>query len=156
MKQPLLGMILMVFLLSTSATSCDKTDDVRIANNNSDENMTSNKIDIKVGQNSFTATLSDNSSAKAFKNLLPLTINMLELNGNEKYYDLSSSLPENSANPGTIQSGDLMLYGSRTLVLFYKSFSSSYSYSSLGRIDDPSGLAAALGPVNARVIIELQ
>ncbi len=50
-----------------------------------------------------------------------------------------------------IYNGDLMLYGSRTLVAFYLTFDSSYSYTRLGRVDDPAGLAQALGGRNARV-----
>ncbi len=65
--------------------------------------MTGNKINIKVGAKVFTASLLNNNSAKAFKEMLPLTISMTELNGNEKYYDLSKKLPANSSNPGTIK-----------------------------------------------------
>jgi len=78
---------------------------------------------------------------------------MRELNGNEKYFDLPNNLPTNASNPGTIQTGDLMLYGSNTLVLFYKTFSTSYNYTRLARIDSP-GLAAALGSGNATVKFE--
>lgn len=81
---------------------------------------------------------------------------MVELNGNEKYVDLPGSLPTSAAKPGTIQAGDLMLYGSSTLVLFYKTFSTSYSYTKLGRIDDVSGLVTALGTGNVRIAFELQ
>ena len=88
--------------------------------------------------------------------MLPLTVNMVELNGNEKYVDLPRSLPTSAANPGTIQNGDLMLYGSSTLVLFYKTFSTSYSYTKMGRIDDVTGLVAALGTGNVRVTFELE
>ena len=85
-----------------------------------------------------------------------MTISMLELNGNEKYVDLPASLPTNAANPGTIQNGDLMLYGSSTLVLFFKSFSSCYRYTKLGRIDDFTGLVAALGTGNVNIKFELE
>lgn len=81
---------------------------------------------------------------------------MVELNGNEKYVDLRRSLPTSAANPGIIQNGDLMLYGSSTLVLFYKTFSTSYSYTKMGRIDDVTGLVAALGTGNISVTFELE
>ena len=85
-----------------------------------------------------------------------MTLEMIELNDNEKYVRLPSSLPANASNPGTIQAGDLMLYGSNTLVLFYESFSTSYTYTKVGRIDDASGLAAALGTGNVKVRFELE
>ena len=111
---------------------------------------------LKIGNTTFTATLNDNATATAFKSMLPITVNMTELNGNEKYADLSRSLPTSATNPGTIQNGDLMFYGSSTLVLFYKTFSTSYSYTKLGRIDDVTGLVAALGSGNGSVTFELQ
>jgi len=81
---------------------------------------------------------------------------MVELNGNEKYVELSRSLPTAASNPGTIHNGDLMLYGSSTLVLFYKTFSTSYSYTKLGRIYDVTALAATLGTSNVIVSFELE
>jgi hypothetical protein len=68
---------------------------------------------------------------------------------------LPDSLPANATNPGTIQTGDLMLYGSNTLVLFYKTSLTSYSYTRLARIDIPSGLDTALGSANITVKFEL-
>ena len=114
------------------------------------------KLKITVGTSSFTTTLYNNATVAAFKSRLPMTINMQELNGNEKYFDLPDNLPANASNPGTIQTGDLMLYGSNTLVLFYKSFSTSYSYTRLGRVDNTSGLTAALGPGNITVKFEVE
>jgi len=49
-----------------------------------------------------------------------------------------------------------MLYGSKTLVLFYKTFSTSYSYTKLGEVDDATGLASALGPRDTKVTFELE
>lgn len=120
------------------------------------QDIDSSKLRITIGGTVFNATVYNNATAAAFKTRLPLTINMKELNGNEKYFDLPDNLPGNARNPGTIQVGDLMLYGSNTLVLFYKSFSTSYSYTPMGRIDDTSGLAAALGSGNVTVSFALQ
>ena len=102
-------------------------------------------VAIKIGTKTFTATLEDDALAKAFKALLPATVRMTELNGNEKYFRFSGDLPTNASNPKTIQTGDLMIYGRNTLVLFYKSFPTPYTYTRLGHIDDARGLEAALG-----------
>ncbi len=118
--------------------------------------LMSDTLVLKIGLREFTATLFNNPTATAFKALLPLTINMTELNGNEKYFDLSKSLPANASNPGKINTGDLLLYGSKTLVLFYKTFSTSYNYTKLGKVDKPGGLDSALGSDNALVTIQLR
>jgi hypothetical protein len=79
---------------------------------------------------------------------------MTELNGNEKFATLSVSVPTQPSTPPTVQTGDLMMYGSSTLVLFYKSFRTTYSYTNIGRVDDPAGLEAALGSGNVGVTFE--
>lgn len=123
--------------------------------NDDDNNPMSNNLKITAGSASFNATLENNAAATAFKALLPMTINMSELNGNEKFFYLSGNLPTASSNPGTIRTGDLMLYGGSCLVLFYETFSTSYSYTRLGRIGNPSGLASALGSGSATVTFEI-
>ena len=137
-----------------SCASCGKS--TSGVGNNNNTNPTGSKMKIKIGNSTYNATLYDNQTAIAFKSRLPMTVNMVELNGNEKYVDLPSSLPTSAANPGTVQKGDLMLYGSSTLVLFYKTFSTSYSYTKLGRIDDVTLLVAALGADNVSVTYELE
>ena len=105
-----------------------------------------------VGERRFAVTLTDNTAARAFAAQLPLTLDMSELNGNEKHAELPKALPAKASRPGTIRNGDLMLYGTDTLVVFYSTFDSSYSYTRLGRVDDPAGLAQALGPRGVRVL----
>lgn len=112
------------------------------------------RLRIAVGNASFAATLADNAGARAFAALLPMTVTMDELNGNEKFYYLPAPLPAAASNPGTIGAGDLMLYGSDCLVLFYQTFPTSYAYTRLGWLDNPTGLASALGPGRATVTFE--
>lgn len=121
---------------------------------NENDNTSTTKMKITIGTAVFTATLYDNPSAAAFKARLPLTIDMTELNGNEKYYDFPSPLPTNASVGGDIKVGDLTLYGNNVLVLFYKSFNTSYSYTKLGYVDNSVGLAAALG--NANVVVKFE
>jgi hypothetical protein len=109
------------------------------------------EMKIKIGSQVFMAVLYDNPTAEKFKALLPMTLNMKELNNNEKYADIPGNLNTNPINPGKIESGDIMIYDTNTLVLFYKSFRTNYSYTKIGQIKDPKGLAAALGDTDINI-----
>ena len=114
-----------------------------------DTDMTT--IDIDIHGTTFTAQLEDNATARAFLDLLPATLTMDELNGNEKYHYLDSPLPSEPQRVGTIHAGDIMLYGSDCIVVFYQTFRTPYSYTRIGSITDPTQLAAALGSAAASV-----
>lgn len=100
---------------------------------------------LTIGGTAFNAELANNATAQAFDALLPTTLSMTELNGNEKYKYLDTTLPTNASCPGTIHAGDILLYGNNCVVVFYKTFNTSYSYTKIGKITDPSGLEAAVG-----------
>ena len=159
MKYLLAIMILVVPLIVLSGCSNEDAAPVSQAtqeNLNETGAVMKDTIRITIGGRVFKAALEANDGATAFKAMLPLTLHMSELNGNEKFFDLPGSLPASASNPPTINSGDLMLWGSKTLVLFYKTFTTSYSYTRLGKIEDPSGLQNALGAGNVMVIFEPQ
>lgn len=104
-----------------------------------------------VGERRLAVTLADTDAGRAFAARLPMTLDMTDLNGNEKKFDLPEELPANASRPGTIRNGDLMLYGTSTVVLFYLTFDSPYAYTRLGRVDDPNGLAQTLGQRGVKV-----
>ena len=108
-------------------------------------------ITITVNGRSFEAELEDSNLGRAFMAMLPLELDMSELNGNEKYYYLDTQLPSNPSRPGRVEAGDLMLYGSDCVVLFYQSFDTSYSYTRIGRLANAEGIAEAVGTGPATV-----
>ena len=112
-------------------------------------------ITVTIGAKTFGATLSANETARAFAAKFPLTLDMSELNGNEYYKYLDGLLPANAANPRTITAGDIKLYGANCVVIFYKSFSTSYRYTTLGNISDSTGLEGALKASGGKVTFAL-
>ena len=132
-------LIIFLFMVLLSSSACA---DDNAGNNNQMENTS---VIITVNGKEFNAVFYNNETANAFINMMPLTLNMSELNGNEKYYNLSTTLPVNSERVGSIKKGDIMLYGSNCIVIFYESFDTPYSYTKIGYIENTENLSSALG-----------
>lgn len=143
-----------IFCLGTSCERVDAMDQLPQEWNNMENQGI--KVIVKVGNKEFTASLLETETTTKLVSMLPLEMEMTELNSNEKYYRLPQNLPINTFSPGTIRNGDILLWGSNTLVIFYKTFNSSYSYTRIGKIDNPEGLENALGKGNVRVLMELE
>ena len=109
------------------------------------ESKAGTAVRIKIGRKSYAAQFEKNKAAKALLKKLPARFKMSELNGNEKYKYLNYDLPAKEKKVGKIKAGDIMLYGSDCLVLFYKSFRTDYSYTRIGHIKNPKGLKKAVG-----------
>lgn len=120
-----------------------------------EEKMNKEKLTLYliIGEIKFSATLENNETTKELLQRLPLEIEMKELNGNEKYYYFDEHLPRNASLVNKINVGDIMLFGDNCLVIFYQSFATSYSYTKLGKIDNPDSLAEVLGSGNIKVKI---
>ena len=133
-------MNLIVAMMMFFATACTPEDKPLSPASTTVDDMT-----VAIGDQSFTAKMEQNSTAEAFRALLPLTLEMQELNGNEKYHYLTQSLPTNRTKVGTIHAGDIMLYGDNCVVVFYETFTTTYQYTPIGHITNPEGLKEALG-----------
>ena len=129
MKKILLITIILLLII----TGCSKQNKTNKDNNYNEE---INRMKVIINSKEYIANLEDNDTTKAFIKTLPQEYNMEELNNNEKYVYLDFSLPTNSSNPKRINSGDIMLFGNNCLVIFYKSFDTSYSYTKIGHIDN--------------------
>ncbi len=112
-----------------------------------------NKINIKINDKDYQATLVDNYTSRELLKLLPLSITMQDLNDNEKYYYLDKTLPTAEVHPTEIKKGDIMLYEDNCLVIFYKDFTTHYPYTLLGHIDNAEDLDEIFGSDNINITI---
>ncbi len=149
----------MIFVLLIILNGC-----ILINNNGSNEisnikgksvggNESMSTMNLIINNNKYTVNLEDNNTVKELLKLLPLEIEMNDLNSNEKYYYLDSELQINSEKVNSIKAGDIMLYGNNCLVIFYDDFNTSYSYTRIGKIVDTTNLKDDLGNNNIKVSI---
>ena len=103
-------------------------------NNKEEEFM--DKVNITINNKEYILELEDTKTTREFLNILPLNITMEELNGNEKYIYLENRFTTNSSVPEIINKGDVMLYRNNCLVIFYKTFTTTYSYTKIGHINN--------------------
>ena len=96
------------------------------------------KISIQIksdsGSHTLTATLSDNSSATAFYELLkkgPLTVDMHDYGSFEKVGSLGTSLPRNDTQI-TTTAGDIILYQGNQITIYYDV--NSWNFTRLGKV----------------------
>ena len=119
---------------------------------NQNENI---KINLIVNNKTFSATLENNETTRELTAMLPLTLDMSDLNSNEKYNYLDTNLTTNGSRVNRINAGDIKLFGSNCLVIFYESFNTSYSYTNLGRVDNANDFVSELGSGSVTITFEL-
>lgn len=102
-------------------------------------------IMMRIDDRAFEISIDSGKAGQEFAKATPFELEMDDLNGNEKYYEGDDKLPKNEYAPGHIEAGDVMLYGDDCVVIFYKSFDTTEKYTRLGKIQDATGLAEAVG-----------
>ena len=98
-----------------------------------------------IGEKKFPFILENNNAANQLKEKLSIKLKMSGSVSHEKYYKFSDSFETNTYTPGTIEIGDILLYKDDHLVLFYETFTSTYSYTRLGKVTSTDGLKETLG-----------
>lgn len=114
-------------------------------------------MNIQVGDHIITATLVDNTSAAALKEVLAegsITINMRDYESMEKVGSLGMDLPRNDEQI-TTKAGDIILYQGSAFVIYYAP--NSWNFTRLGKIDGVSAaeLKTILGDGNVTITLSL-
>ena len=118
---------------SPPQTTQDETDGAESPN--APETTEDTTMYVIAGETIFTATLADNSSVQALVKLLregPLTIEMSDYGNMEKVGPIGQTLPAND-EPITTEPGDIILYQSNSLVIYYDT--NSWNFTRIGKID---------------------
>ena len=128
------------------------TEDVKAAaDDNEPENeeepggQTDMKMNVQVGDYTFTATLENNTAVEELVDMMkegPVTISMGDYSGFEKVGPLGRSLTTSNSQT-TTDAGDIVLYNGNNIVMFYGS--NSWSYTRIGKIDDLTDWKKAMG-----------
>lgn len=132
MKRKIFIIVLLTLLLITGC----KKEAPEVKNDKSKDKEVISFMKMTINNEEYQVKLDSNEATNQLLDKLPLELEMDELNGNEKYTYLDFSLTTNEYNPKTINKGDVMLFGNNCLVIFYKNFNTSYSYTKIGHIDN--------------------
>ena len=116
------------------------------------------KLKIHVNDTTFTATLEENSSAKAFAEFLmqgDMTLDMHDYGSFEKVADLPRNFPRNDKQIDT-DAGDVILYQGNSITIYYDK--NSWNFTPLGKIDNVNKkrLKQILGDGNATVTFSVK
>ncbi|WP_337965451.1 cyclophilin-like fold protein [uncultured Flavobacterium sp.] len=79
----------------------------------------SQKLKITTGKTVLYAEFTDSQTSKDFIKMLPLTLNMNDLSGREKYSGISRELSKNGSIKTSFQKGDLAYWLGGGIAVFY-------------------------------------
>lgn len=147
---------LLVVGMLASLTACGGADQVK--EQAATDQVEGDHMKITAGDATFTATLADNSSVTALKELLaegPLTIEMRDYANMEKVGPIGTDLPTNDEQIST-GAGDIILYQGNSLVIYYDT--NSWNFTRIGKIEDVTGkeLLEAFGAGDVTVTFSLE
>lgn len=166
-----LFLLVLLFVFMILLTSCGKSNNSLIQPTTDEPNTTitaplddyqttkedetaNMKLTLKINDIEVDVIWTDNDSVRVLKNLAKdgLTINMSKYGGFEQVGSIGSTLPSADSKI-TTNPGDIVLYSSNQIVLFYDS--NTWSYTKLGHINlSKSELTDLLG--NEDVVITLK
>ena len=133
---PLITTIILLF----TATAC-----------NGEETMKTTGMILTINETEVPVTWEDNPSVQELEGLLPLTVSMSMYGGFEQVGPLGQRIASSDVQTDT-DPGDIVLYASSQIVIFYGS--NSWAYTRLGHIDMPrEELEELLGKGNVSITL---
>ena len=154
----LFAFLISVFLLASTACANRNSKETKSSDNGELSDM---KISIQItsdsGNHKLNATLTNNSSATAFYNLLkraPVTIKMSDYSNFEKYGPIGTFLPRNDTQI-TTTAGDIILYQGNKIAIYYDT--NSWNFTLLGKVDGvtQAELKRILGRSDVTAVFEI-
>ena len=154
----LFAFLISVFLLASTACANRNSKETKSSDNGELSDM---KISIQItsdsGNHKLIATLTNNSSATAFYELLkkaPVTIKMSDYSNFEKYGPIGTSLPRNDTQI-TTTAGDIILYQGNHITIYYDT--NSWNFTRLGKVDGvtQAELKRILGKGDVTAVFEI-
>jgi len=127
---------------------------VKVVNQNNSDKKKKIPVTLTIGKKTFAAKFYDNRTARELVKKMPMIFSMKELNGNEKFYYFDTEFTTKEASLKKIQAGEIKLYGSDCFVVFYKTHSTSYPYTSVGYVEDVTGFVKAVGDGNVKITFQ--
>lgn len=117
--------------------------------NQEDENMETYQIRIRVANRELTATLQDNATTRAFMDMLPITLPMLDLYGREMCYRFPDALPTDDVNTCGYEVGEIVYYPPmHSFVILYKQNGERFSMQKLGKINGDVSVFNGIGDMD--------
>ena len=156
--------VVLIIAMAMLLTACSGSNEAQ-ENEEPEQNTESTEEDngmgsitMKINDEEMTVTWEDNESVEALAKLVsesPLTIDMSMYGGFEQVGAIGTDLPSNYISI-TTKPGDIVLYTSSNMVVFYGS--NSWSYTMLGHIENKSEdeLEALLGANDVKITLSAE
>ena len=156
--------VVLIIAMAMLLTACSGSNEAQ-ENEEPEQNTESTEEDngmgsitMKINDEEMTVTWEDNESVEALAKLVsesPLTIDMSMYGGFEQVGAIGTDLPSDDISI-TTKPGDIVLYTSSNMVVFYGS--NSWSYTMLGHIENKSEdeLEALLGANDVKITLSAE
>ena len=143
MRKRMMAVLLMMVLLlagcgnaspdeSAAAEAVPVNQETETAEVDTTETEMENTMRLFIGETEAPVNWEENASVDALKELCPLTIQMSMYGGFEQVGPIGTAIPSEDTQT-TTAAGDIVLYNSNQIVVFYGS--NSWAYTRLGHID---------------------